>query len=450
MDSRRSEVGGTHNLKLVHPGGALEDAASAPVRSKRLIANWEIQLDTWPRKILAIVVILGISATLIYQTWWVFLAAWITRNKVIDPAIYERAVRYDPRNADYHFVLAEIYNNSTQYLNLNRAREEYEAAVQYNPYRSEHWVALSKFYEQEGNIERSRYAMTKALENDPNYAMRHWAAANLYVRLGDQKAADYELRRSADLDVSYTIQVLDLVWALYANADVIMSTHIPNTKQANLIALNYFIGHQSPRGAELAWNRLKSFETKTQERFGYVDYLITLNKPKDAWDVFTVGLAEKGSARAGSPPFFNADFDQELINGGFDWRYTTSDDAEVRRDTTTVKSGMASLLVTFSGKQNPNYGDIWHYVPLEKGRNYVLKFWMKTDSISTNEGMYVTVDGKSSEKQVGTTYWQDFSIPFTATSDLVRVTLRRDTSKKLDNLLKGKVWLDGFSVTALP
>src|SRR5262249_45561044 len=157
-------------------------------------------------------------------TWWIFLAAWITRNQNIDPAIYERAIRYDPQNADYHFVLAEIYNNSTQYLNPERARAEYEAAVRFNPYRSEHWVALSKFYEQAGNVEGSRFAMTKALENDPNYALRHWAAANLYVRLGDRKAADYELRRSADLDVNYTIQVLDLVWTLYGDPELIMST----------------------------------------------------------------------------------------------------------------------------------------------------------------------------------------------------------------------------------
>jgi hypothetical protein len=290
--------------------------------------------------------------------------------------------------------------------------------------------------------------MTKALENDPNYALRHWAAANLYVRIGDQKAADYELRRAADLDVGYTVQVLDLVWALYGNPEGILSTHVPNTKNANLIALNYFIGHNSSEGAKLAWRRLETFETKPQERFSYIEYLIAQNKPHEAWEVFSTGLPEKD--RSGNPPFYNGTFDSEPLNGGFDWRYASSDDAEVRRDTTTVKSGMASLLVTFGGKQNPNYADVWHYLPLEKGRTYVLKFWMKTDSISTNEGMYVTVDGKASEKQLGTTYWQEFSIPFTATSDLVQVVLRRDSSKKFDNLLKGKVWLDGFNVSALP
>ena len=71
---------------------------------------------------------------------------------------------------------------------------------------------------------------------------------------------------------------------------------------------------------------------------------------------------------------------------------------------------------------------------------------MKTEAISTNEGMFVEIDGQASEKQVGTTYWQQLTIPFTAGSDLVTIRLRRVPSKKFDNLLKGKVWLDEFAL----
>src|SRR5215831_16705429 len=135
-----------------------------------LTSSWEIQIDTWPRKVIAITLVFVGCGILIYRTWWLFLAAWITRTNTSDPAIYERAVRYDPKNADYHFVLAQIYNYSTQYLNLRRAQEEYEAAVRLNPDRPGHWLELSKYYEQAGNTERCRYAMQMALQKDPNYA----------------------------------------------------------------------------------------------------------------------------------------------------------------------------------------------------------------------------------------------------------------------------------------
>ena len=62
-------------------------------------------------------------------------------------------------------------------------------------------------------------------------------------------------------------------------------------------------------------------------------------------------------------------------------------------------------------------------------------------------GCAVEVDGQASEKQLGTIYWQQFTIPFTATSDLATVSLRRVPSQKFDNLLKGKVWLDGFTLS---
>jgi hypothetical protein len=405
-----------------------------------LIQDGEIHVNTLFRKFVAIAVIAAASGALVYRMSWLGMAAWITRTNVPDPAIYERAIRYDPKNADYHFVLAQIYNYSTQYLNVNRAGEEYEAAARLNPHRSAHWLELSKYYEQESNIDQSRHAMNKALETDPNYAQTHWAAANLYVRLNDTKAADDELRRTADLDVNYTAPVLDLVWSLYEDPERTM-TVIPDNKDANLVALNYFVGKKSERGAELSWTRLRVFDTKPQDRFNYVEYLVASNHPREAWKVFSAG-----QPALSEPPFFNAGFESEPMNGGFDWRVSGWENAEARRDTTSVKDGLGSFVVIFSGKENVDYSHLWHWLPVRKGRKYSLKFWMKTDSISTNEGVFVEVDRQASEKQIGTNYWHEFAIPFTATSDLVTVRLRRVPSRKFDNLLKGKVWLDSFSI----
>src|ERR1043165_3709676 len=115
-----------------------------------LIVDRELQLNTWPRKAIVILLMLAISGTLIYRTWWIFLAAWTTREFQVDPAIYERANRYDPdnvlcaaspdgRSGCYHFLLAQIYNSATAFLNLERAGQEFKEAVRLNPYRSEHW-----------------------------------------------------------------------------------------------------------------------------------------------------------------------------------------------------------------------------------------------------------------------------------------------------------------------
>jgi len=42
-------------------------------RSSR--SKWKIELNTWPRKIIAIPFTLGICGFMFYETWWLFLAA---------------------------------------------------------------------------------------------------------------------------------------------------------------------------------------------------------------------------------------------------------------------------------------------------------------------------------------------------------------------------------------
>ena len=47
-----------------------------------LIKDWEIQIDTWPRKAIAITLVLVICGTLVYRTSWLLLAAWMpTRHR---------------------------------------------------------------------------------------------------------------------------------------------------------------------------------------------------------------------------------------------------------------------------------------------------------------------------------------------------------------------------------
>ncbi len=412
--------------------------APRPARIVRPASKWEIELNTWPRKVVAIVLTLGVCGFMFYQTWWLFLAAWITREGIPDPAIYERAIEYDPENADYRFTLAQIYNYSTQHLDLEGAKVQYLAAARLNPFRSAHWLELSKYYEQEGDADNARSAMKKALEMDPNYAQMHWGAANLYLRLGDQTTADFELRRTADLDNSFLTQVLDLVWRFYEDPEFIMTTHVPNTKAANLTALGYFMGQSSELGASLAWTRLQTFETETRERFGYVNYLVNLGQPHTAFEVF--------DPDADIMEISNGDFERNPMNGGFDWRYSSWDHAEARRDTTQSKDGMASFLIQFDGEENVTYSHVWHWLPVERDESYELSFWMKTEAISTDEGVYLEVEGQVTDAPLGTTYWQEFTIPFTATSDMATVRVRRNPSGKFDNLLSGKVWLDGFTL----
>jgi tetratricopeptide (TPR) repeat protein len=406
--------------------------------------GWEIELNTTFRRAATVAIVLVASGLLFYQTWWVFLAAWITRDPIPDPVVYEGAILYDPDNAGYHFTLGQIYNYSTQHFDVAGAREHYLAAARLNPDRSSHWLELSKFHEQEGEPERSREAMERALSVDPNYAQTHWSAANLYIRLGDLEAADQELMRTADLDAEFMPQVLDLAWRFYEDPAFIVETHVPGKREANLEALDYFVAQEIEPGAVLVWERLEDEETTPRQRLGYVEFLVNAGKPHEAYAVFGNGMDPEDLEGV-----YNGDFETEPISGGFDWQYTSTRNEEVRWVTSEARSGLASLRIDFHGERNVNYGRVNHRLAVVPGRRYELSYAIRTEGLTTDQGVYVEVEGERSEAVTGTTYWLDIRLGFTASSELALVRVRRDPSDKLDNRIRGSVWIDDVSLIEL-
>jgi O-antigen ligase len=388
----------------------------------------------------------GIAFFVIVSLQGPFRAAWMTRGRPGDLAVYEQAIAADPGNADYHFRLAGLAG-ATPYLDRERARRHYLEAVRLNPDHTAYWLSLARFREAEGDRAGVREALAEALGADPRDAATHWAAANVYLRLGEAELAEEALVRAAAFDPAYVQRVLDLVWNVYREPEAAMAVYVPDTRAANLTALRYFLAEEDETGARLAWERLRRFPTEPGERLGYVDMLITRGRAGEAYAVF-LG-SESGGGGPSPPAFYNGGFESAPMNGGFDWRYASAP-AEVRRDTTQSRDGRASLLVRFGGEENTDFRQVSHLVAVEPGRDYELSFWMRTEGISTDKGVYVEVAGERSEPVLGTTFWEEFRIPFTASSDLVTVRVRRDPSQRFDNLLSGRVWLDAFELAETP
>jgi tetratricopeptide (TPR) repeat protein len=377
------------------------------------------------------------------------LAAWITRASPSDLAVYERAVAADPGNAAYRFQLAGIVASSP-FLDRERARAQYAEAVRLNPDRTSYWLALARFHEADGNAPGTREALARALAVDPRDAATHWAAANIYLRLGDGEPGEQALIRAAALDPAYVQRVLDLVWNFYGDPGRAIEVFVPDTRAANLIALRYFLGEGGETGARAAWERLSRFPTEAGERLGYVNMLIGQGRAADAYAVFL----DDGDDRiededTPAPAFYNGGFETVPMNGGFDWRHGAGP-AEVRRDTTQSREGRASLLIRFDGAENPDFRQVSHLLAVEAGREYEMSFWMRTEGVSTDKGVYVEVGGQNSAPVLGTTFWQQFTIRFRPSSDLATVYVRRDPSRRFDNLVSGRVWLDAFELIEIP
>jgi hypothetical protein len=116
--------------------------------------------------------------------------------------------------------------------------------------------------------------------------------------------------------------------------------------------------------------------------------------------------------------------------------------------------------VQFSGKQNVDYRNVLQYVKVSPGRRYRLQAFLKTENITTDSGPRLEVRDaydpgaldKFSEALTGSTSgWTSVSMDFMTgpKTELVIVGLARLPSRKLDNLIAGKVWLDDVRLTLL-
>jgi hypothetical protein len=128
-------------------------------------------------------------------------------------------------------------------------------------------------------------------------------------------------------------------------------------------------------------------------------------------------------------------------------------------DTSTFHSPSHALYIHFPGKENYDYRNFYQWVKVKPGRAYQLQAMMKTEGITTDSGPRLEVRDlydpsaldKFSDDLEGTHLgWTTLSIDFTTgpKTELIVVAICRLPSRKLDNQVAGKVWVDDVSLIA--
>jgi hypothetical protein len=89
--------------------------------------------------------------------------------------------------------------------------------------------------------------------------------------------------------------------------------------------------------------------------------------------------------------------------------------------------------------------------------SYVLRAWVRTEGVTTNEGPRIEVqDAESaarlnlrSDSFLGTRGWTPIAIPFAVgpATNVIAVRVIRDPSQKFDSKINGTFWIDSLSVT---
>jgi len=399
------------------------------------------------------------------------LTGWVGKAYVADVLAsrptadnLERAVKLDPSNADYHTRLGRLYEYSPVDLQLEKAEEHFRRATHLDSYDPQTWLELAVAMEFQARIEEAGACLRRVHLLAPNLPAYQWPIANFYLLQGSVDEAFRHFRVVLAGTSQYDSNVFGLAWKATDDGGKILQELIPERVTTEFSYLNFLVSGRRLNEAQAVWKRIVA----GREAFSpgqsspYIDNLVAAQRADEAYQVWT-DLQKKGLIRYASLPseknlISNGEFEDELLNMGFDWRIVPVEGVYAGPDTSTYHSPSRALLVQFPGKQNLQYQHVYQYVKVSPGQSYRLQAFMKTKDITTDSGPRLQVYdaynaaalNKLTDDLTGTSDgWTSLLLDFATgpKTELIVVRLVRLPSKKFDNLISGKVWLDDVQLT---
>jgi tetratricopeptide (TPR) repeat protein len=375
------------------------------------------------------------------------------------------AVKLDPWNSDHRLRLGRVFQYNIRDIDFEQAMKNFSVASELNPHDSHPWVELGAALQFQGRTDDAEACLRRADSLAPNIPSIQWAIGNFMLLHGDVGEAFRHFKMVLVGSTRYNTVIFSTAWKASGDADEILNKLIPNESPAELSYLYYLIAQQRFGEAGGVWDRIVNTwqSLLPRQAAGYIDSLIRAGRHKDAQQVWG-DLIRRGAVKSTYQVteenlIVNGDFEEDPLNMGFDWRMNRVEGVYTAVDGTTFHSPGHSLLVQFSGKANIYYRHTYQYVPVQPGRTYLLQGFIKTEDITTDSGPRLEVRDaydphllrELSEGLTGSTLgWQMVSLEFTPgpKTDFVTVGLTRLPSRKLDNLVAGRLWIDDLSLKA--
>ncbi len=399
------------------------------------------------------------------------LVVWVSRTYVAElvarkPSVQnlQVAARLDPSNSDYQLRLGRLFQYSLTDINPGRAVGHLKRATELDPYDPQPWLDLGAALEFQGKTAEAEASLRRADFLAPNIPAAQWAIGNFFLLHGNVDEAFRHFKVVLAGSLQYNQVLYNMAWKASGDASKILEQLIPNSVGTEFDYLYYLLSRQRLAEARSVWKRIAGSSEKfaPSQAAGYIDSLIAAHRPGEAYQVWNA-LQNKGLIRATDLEtshnlLLNGDFEEELLNMGFDWRIIPTAGAYAGLDQSTFHSPSHALLIQFSGKENLFYRNVLQFVRVAPGRSYRLRGFMKTEGITTDSGPRLEVrdayelralDKFSEDVRGDSIGWMPLLLDFTSgpKTELIAVGVTRFPSQKFDNLIAGKVWVDDLSLT---
>ncbi len=422
----------------------------------------EYALTSPSRRLLFLGAVLIVVVLLLVAGGKLFLAERAAASDA--PDALQRALALEPSNARYWHQQGLFFQFDFDQGDIEKSIASLKRATELNPHDATFWLDLAAAYEAAGHAESAREAFLRARVVYPISAEVRWKYGNFLVRQGELAAAFAEIRQAVETDPRLARMAVVLCWRATGDAERLLAEAIPPRLDTLLAALNLFLGERETEAALAAWQRLLALGqvVPLRQALPLVEALMRTGRVAQAHQVWVQALAASGEDPEGEGQHtlvWNGGFERELVNGGFGWRSLPAPGTQVEADAGVYRSAPRSLRITFDGTTNVAFRHLAQDVAVEPGRRYRFQGFLRTEGISTDSGVRFWISDPRDNRQldilthniVGTQPWSLEEAEFTAGPEttLVRIALRRDPSRKLDNKLRGQVWIDDVSLAPL-
>jgi tetratricopeptide (TPR) repeat protein len=370
-----------------------------------------------------------------------------------------KAIRLSPPNPEPYYRLGLFYQWDIRHIDLEESARYFRKAIERNPLEQEYWLQLAKILQKTGESTLSQRALENAIRVFPTGYRGRWMAANLFLQLGDLEKA---LPHFSYILTHYPNQgspVYDVLEKAVEDSDFVLERIVPKDPSSFRQYLSYLYGMGDRDAARKAWAKRLSFgfQADRGETIRYIEFLISQGEFNEAFQVWRARFQQEGlSPISESDLITNGDFEKdEVLGGGFDWKIEKVSGTEVSFDPSIAFEGKRSLRIVFTGRENVDFRHVYQFVPLKPNTEYVLSANMKTQAVTTKNGLRIEVLGagqafqKGSETLTGDNDWRKLIVSFRTPASLQggSVRVRREKTDKFDRYISGTVWIDHVSLT---
>ena len=414
-----------------------------------------IDLTSLQSRLVFLSVILCLSGTLSFFAGKLWLADhW---NASSNPELWRKAARLEPGNADYWRYLGLHTQWTLETNERHKALSYLLRAARINPHSAGLWMDLADAYQAYGDAAGAHQAYRKAIAAYPVSAEVAWRYGSFLLYGQDLPKGYAEIRRALLSEPWLEDAALLECWQTNPDVNLLLDRALPPQSAYYVAAMDFFLLRRLLDPALAVWKRQLTLKQPVEmgEGVRLVNALIDGNRLSEAQQVWSQALLAAHwpqDRRDAESLVFNGGFEHDLANGGFDWREVPVDGAHFAIDTHMVHSGSQSLQVRFDGQANADFQNLLQIVFVQPRARYLFAAYLRTEEISTDQGVRFEILDPQNPRELriltqnitGTSPWSQVRAEFSAGANTKRlqIALRRIPSGKIDNKIRGTVWID--------